>query len=140
MLDELLHGGQIVRQAGGIAAEVVERDEGVGLAPAVGQLKLAHRFVVPAGEAQGDVARQVAQRDGGIGEGEERAWVLVDWPRLAHDDVVEVGGEDGERELAGAHVLAQLDDLVPGGPGERCHVSTLPRSQGAVRAARHHNT
>ena len=91
----------------------------MGLAPAVGKLQLADGLGVPAGEAKRHIARELAQGEGRKGQREETARILVDRSRaFLHHDVVEVGGEVGERKLARAHVFAQLHDLVPGSPGE----------------------
>jgi hypothetical protein len=35
-----------------------------------------------------------------------------------HDDFVEVGGKFAEGEFAGAQVIAERDDVMPGFPGE----------------------
>ena len=79
----------------------------MGLAPAVGELELADGLGIPAGEAERHVARELTQREGRKGQREETARVLVDRSRaILHDNVVEVGGEVGERELARAHVFA----------------------------------
>ena len=96
VLDELLDGRQ-VGQMLGIADQVIEGDQGVGLAAAVGQLQLAHGLVVLARQAQHHILGQLTQVEGGIGEGKELRRVLVDRPGGAHGHVVEVGGEDAER-------------------------------------------
>ena len=67
-----------VGQAVGIVDQVVEGDQGVGLAAAVGELQLAHGLVVLARQAQHDVPGQLAQVVGGVGEGEELAGIFVD--------------------------------------------------------------
>jgi len=91
----------------------------MGLAPAVGEFELANGLGIPAVETKRHIARELPQREGREGQGEEAARILVDRPRtLLHHDIVKVGGEIGERELARAHILAQLHDLVPGFPGE----------------------
>ena len=115
---ELVHRGQ-GRQRLRVVDEMAQRHQRMGLAPAVGELELADGLGVPAGEAERHVARKLAQGEGRKGQREETARVLVDRSRaFLHDDVVKIGGEVGERELARAHVLAQLHDLVPGSPGE----------------------
>ena len=115
---ELLHRGQ-ARQRRRIVREMAQRHQRVGLAAAVGQLELPHRLRVPARETQHDVPRELAQRERRIGEREKPGGVLVYRPRASlHHHVVQVGGEVGQRQLAGAHVLAQFHDAVPGGPGE----------------------
>ena len=95
-----------------------QRYQRVGLAAAVGQFELPHRLRVSSRETQHDVPGELAQREGRVGQGEEPGGILVYRPRAPlHHHVVQVGGEVGQRQLAGAHVLAQLHDAVPGGPG-----------------------
>ena len=113
-----LADGREVGESGGIVEEVVKSDESVGLSAPVGHFKLADRLGALAGQARGDVLRQFAQRVRGIGEGEELGGVLVDRaPVGAGDDFVQVGGEFGQGELAGAEFALEADGLVPGGGG-----------------------
>ena len=52
----------------------------------------------------------------GVGEGEELGGVLVDRATSGlGDDFVQVGGEFGQGELAGAKFVLEADDFVPGG-------------------------
>ena len=115
----------------------MKRDQGVGLAASVGHLELADGLGALTGQARGDVLRELAQRVRGIGEGEELGGVLVDrgrYHRIGHDadalqavllesavglgdDFVEVCGEFGQGELAGAELVLEADDLVPRGVG-----------------------
>ena len=120
---ELLHrrqGGQRRR----IVDQVPERDERVRLAAAVVDGKLAVRLVAAAGEPVADVLDQLPEVQGGEGEGEKLVGLLVHRPlSLLHDNVVQVGGEDGQGQLPRLQVVAQLHDLVPGFPGcLGCHV------------------
>lgn len=98
MVDELAYRRQ-VRQRVRVVHEMVKGDQGVGLAPAVSQLELPHRLVAPPGQAQDYLAAELAQVVGGIGQGEEFPRVTVYLARPAHHHLVEVGGEDGQREV-----------------------------------------
>ena len=90
----------------------------MGLAAAVGQFQLPHRLVVLAGQPQHHVPRQFAQVVGRVGQGEKLARVFVQRALAAlHQHFVEIGGELVERQFAGAQVVAQGDDVVPGFPG-----------------------
>ena len=66
MLDELIDGRKLWEPVG-VAHQVEERNERVSLAPAVGQLELADRFLVFSSEAREDVLRQLPQVEGRIG-------------------------------------------------------------------------
>ena len=128
------------RQRLRLVHEVVERHQRMGLAPAIGKLKLADGLGVLAGEAERHIAREFPQRKGRIGQSEEPAGVFIDRTRAFLDrHVVEVGGEVGKRELARAHVFAQFHDVVPGCPREGLrHVGLARRVQGtaSIRRAR----
>ena len=116
VLAELLHRGQI-RQCVRVAEQMMERDQRVRLPAAIGQLELPHRLVALPGEPCRHVLHQLAQRVGRIGQREEFRRVLVDRPAsLRLRDLVQVGGEFGEREFTGSKLLLQADDFVPG-PG-----------------------
>src|SRR3989304_4231556 len=92
------------------------------LAPAVREPELTHGFLILAGEAADDVTGQVEERRRRVRESKELLRVLVDAPPAAFErDVVEVGGELVERELAGPEVIAQADNLVPRGPRRLTH-------------------
>jgi len=99
VVDKLLDRGQ-VGQRRGVIGEVVEGDQRVRLAAAVRQLELAHCLVVLSRQPKHHVPRQFAQVVGGIGEGKELARVFVD-AALAppQRDVIQVGGEGGQRKL-----------------------------------------
>ena len=113
MLAELAHGWN-VRQGGGIAEQVVERDERVRLAAAVGELQLAHGLVAFAFEPNGNVLHQLAQSVGGIGEREELGGIFVDGAFAPGEgDFVEIRGELGEGELAGFELGLEADEVVP---------------------------
>ena len=120
MLDELLDGGQ-VGQALRVLDEVEQGDQRVGLAAAVGQFQLADGLVVLAREAVDHVLGQLAEVVGREGQREELGGGAVDGRAPVHHHVVEVGGELREGQLARADVGAELDDLVPGLPGELAH-------------------
>ena len=93
----------------------------MGLATAVGQLKLADRLVALARQAVNHVLRQLAEVVRGIREGEELVGYAIDRRATVHHDVVQVGGELSHRQIARKQVRAKLDDLVPGFPGELGH-------------------
>ena len=94
--------------------QVVERNERMRLAAAVGEFQLPHGLVALTTEPNGDVLRQLAQRVGGIGEREELRRVFVDGALAAGEgDFVEVGGELGESELAGFELGLEGDEVVP---------------------------
>ena len=95
-----------------------KRDEGVSLAAAVGEFQLADGFLVLACQALHYILSHLAQVVGGIGEREELRRVFVEGPpALLHSDFVEIGGEGSQREFAGAEIVTQRDDVMPGGPG-----------------------
>ena len=103
-----------VESAAGSQKEVVERDEGVGLAAAVGQLQLPYRLGAPAGESFRHVLHKLAQGVGGIREREESRGVFIDRPCAPTEgDLVEVGRELGEGELAASQLVLEADDAVP---------------------------
>ena len=98
-----------------VSEQVVERDQRVGLAAAIGQLQLADRLVAPPVEAKGHVLHQFPQRVRRVGEREERLRVFVDRPApLPQGHFVQVGGELRQRERAAAQLVFQADDLMPG--------------------------
>ena len=95
MLPKLPHRRHI-RQIRRLPEQVVQGDERVRLAAAVGELQLPHRLVAFPGKPHGDVLDQFPQRMGGIGEGEELRRVFVNRPLAAgQGDFVKVGGELG---------------------------------------------
>ena len=104
----------------------------MGLAAAVGHLELADRLGALAGEPGGNVLDEVPEGVGGVREREELRRVLVDGAASGPgEDLVEIGGELGEGELAGAEFGLEADDLVPrGGVHRRCqdplHVVDMP--------------
>ena len=114
MLPELPHRRQI-RQRRRIAEQVIERDQRVRLAAAVGQLKLPHRLVAMPGQPPSDVLHQLAQRVRRIGEREELLRFFVDrTPALRQRDLVQVCCKLGKRQLAAAQFLFQTHHLMPG--------------------------
>ena len=88
----------------------------MGLAAAVGELELGappcRSF--PASRAA-DVLHQLPQRKGRKGEREELLRVLVHGAAaLCERHLVEIGRELREGELAGAELVLEADDFVPG--------------------------
>ena len=113
MLAKLPHRRQ-VRQRRRIAEQVVERDQRVRLAAAVGQFELAHRLVAVPGQPPGDVLHQFAQRVRRIGERKELLGVFVDrTPALRLRDLVQVSSELRERQLPAAQFPLQPHHLMP---------------------------
>ena len=113
MLAELAHRRN-VRQGGGVLEQVVERNERMRLAAAVGEFQLPHGLVALATEPNGNVFRQLAERVGGIGEREELGRIFVDGALAAGEgDFVEVGGKLGKGELAGFELGLEGDEVVP---------------------------
>ena len=95
--------GLEVREGVRIVEEMMEGDQGVRLAPAVGHLQLADRLVALSRQACGHIPGQVAKRKGRVGEGEELLGVFVEGPTTGPaDHLVEVGGKLRQRQLAGA--------------------------------------
>jgi hypothetical protein len=116
-LDEFVNGGK-VGQVVRVLHQMVEGDERVRLAAAIGQLELAHGLVVLVRQAQGHVAHQVAQVVRGEGQAKETFRFLVDRLLAAlHQDLVKVRREHRERQVAGLQVFPKLDHFVPGFPG-----------------------
>ena len=132
-LPELLDGAQ-VRKRGGIPEEVVERDQGVSLPAAVGQLELAHRLVARSRQPVRHVPDQPAQRVGGEGQREELRRILVHRARTGGErHLVEIGGELGQGQLAALQLVAQPDDLPPrGGSGGVRHGGVSAESRPGV--------
>ena len=128
VLPKLMHRRQ-VRQHRRIAEEVVEGDEGVGLAASVGELELAYRLVALPRKPRCDILHELPQRVGRIGEREEFLRVLVHRaPALRQRYLMQIGRELREGELAGAELLFQADDMVPGlGLVRRSHRARLKR-------------
>ena len=113
VLPELLHCLD-PGQRGRVAEQVVEGDEGMGLAAAVGQLELPHRLGAPSREPFRHVLDQLAQGRGGKGQGEEARGVLVDGPpALAEGDLVQVGGELRQGELAAPQLVLEAEHPMP---------------------------
>ena len=113
VLPELLHCLDL-GQCGRIAKQVIERDEGVGLAAAVGQLQLPDRLGAPPGKSFRHVLDELAQGVGGKRERKESRRVFIDGPcALSEGDLVEIGGELREGELAASKLLLEADDAVP---------------------------
>ena len=112
-----------------VAEEVVEGDESMGLAAAVGELELAHRLVALSCEPRRDVLDELPQRVGRIGEREELLRVLVyRAAALRERHFVQVGRELCEGELPRAQLLFQADDVMPGlGLVPRSHRTRLKR-------------
>ena len=110
--------GLEVREGVRIVEEMMEGDQGVRLAPAIGHLQLPDRLVALSCEASGHIPGQVAKREGRIGEGEKLLGVFVEGPATGPaDHLVEVGGELRQRQLTGAKLGLECYDLVPGDGG-----------------------
>ena len=93
---------------------MVEGDERVRLAAAVGELQLPHGLVAFAFEPNGNVLHQLAQGVGGIGEREELGGIFVDGAFAPGEgDFVEIRRELGEGELAGLELGLEADEAVP---------------------------
>jgi len=124
--DELLHGGEIARQPGRIVDEMEERDERVRLTAAVGQLKLLYRLIAPSSQPEQDRLDQLPQVESWVRASKELPPVAVDALRrpvgvalaraFTHGHGIEIGGKGRQREVAGLDVVAQGDDVMPGGP------------------------
>ena len=126
-LPDRRHVGQRLR----VAEQMVERDQGVGLAAAVGELQLPYRLVAPPSEASGDVLHQFPKRMGGVGEREERLRILIGRAAARpQGHFVQVGGKLRQRERTAAQLVLQADDLMPRPePGLRRHRSLLTREE-----------
>ena len=113
VLPELLHGLQ-AGQRGRVAEQVVERDEGVGLAAAVGELELPHRLGALPGESFRHVLDQLSQGGCRKGQGKEPLRILIDGPLpLAEGDLVQISGELRQGQLAASQLVLEADDLMP---------------------------
>ena len=114
VLAELPHGREVGQRLG-VPEQVVEGDQGVGLAAAVGQFELPYRLVALPREPSGDVLHQLAQGVGRIGEGEELLRLLVHRATaLPEGHLVQVGGEFRERQRTGTQLFLEADDTGPG--------------------------
>ena len=97
VLSEFANGLE-VREAVRIAKEMMQGDERVRLAATVGHLQLADRLVALSRQPRGHVPGQIAEREGGIRQGEELLGVFVQGaPSGPACHLVEVGGELGQR-------------------------------------------
>ena len=114
VLAELPHRGEIGQRLR-VPEQVVEGDQGMGLAAAVSQLELPHRLVALPRQPPGDVPRELPQRVGRVGEREELLRLLVDRAAaLPESHLVEIGSELREGKLAGAELFLEADDPMPG--------------------------
>ena len=107
-------------QLGGVSprGQVVQRDQGVGLAPTEVGLQLDHRVAALARQAPGRAGQQIAQSLGYVGAGVERVRVLVLGLSAARCDQRQVGRVFGLLEAPGGHVGVGRDDVAPRGePG-----------------------
>ena len=112
-LPELPHRRQIGKRRR-ISKEVVERDQRVGLPPAVGEFELAHRLVAPPIKPVRHVLDQLPERVGRKRQREELGRILVHRPRprpLRH--LVEVGGELRQGEFPRLQLLLEAHHLPP---------------------------
>ena len=109
LLDRLDFG-----QSDRVSKQVEERDEGMGLAAAVGQLELPHRPSALPGEPLRHVLYQFAQGGGRERKLEEPRGVLVDGsPSLPEGNFVQVGRELRKGKLAAPQLVLEADDLMP---------------------------
>ena len=110
---DLLDAGQLARP--GPAGQVVERDQGVGLAAAEVGLELDDGVATGPGEPPGRPGDQVADPLGDEGAAEELGGVAVLVGGFAPPHLVQVGGELGQLEAAGGDVVVGGDHLPPAG-------------------------
>ena len=104
-------GGKDVGTDGGVGdvpCEVVEGDEGVGLAAAKAGRESENAARLVACEAVEDGRGNELEVDGRMGVIEEGVGVGVDGRAGAIDDVAEVGGEDGIVEVGGEYLRPGL--------------------------------
>ena len=102
---------------GRVTHQMEQRDQGVRLAPAVGEFELANGFIMLACQPGDDVPGQLSQVKRGIGEREELLRILIHRTCLSHDYVVEISSKDRQRQLPRLHILTELHDLMPRRPG-----------------------
>ena len=103
-----------VRQTLRVPEQVIERDERMRLAAAVGQLQLPHRLVASPREPRRHITDELPQRVRGIGQGEELLRLLVHRPLAPPErDLMQIGGELRQRQFARAQFVLQPDDFVP---------------------------
>ena len=128
---KFLHRRQ-VRQVGRVIHQMKQRDEGMRLAAAVGEIQLPHRLVALARQPPHHVPRQVAQVVGWVGEREEFLRVFVNRAlAFFQDDLIQIGGEHRQRQLARFQFITKLDHFVPRFPfwcwrhNYSCRVSML---------------
>src|SRR6266542_3916189 len=107
---------------------MIKCDQGVRLAPAVGELKLTDGLVVLAHKPRDDIPSKFPQIKRGVGQGKEFFGILIDGARLAHHNIVEISGEDGEGKLSRPQIIAKLHHFVPRCPCELAHDSVLSSS------------
>ena len=133
-----------VRQTLRIPEQVIERDQRMRLAAAVGQLQLPYRFVAPTREPRRHITDELSQRVRGIGQGEELVRLFVHRPLAPPErDLMQVGGELRQRQFARAQLVLQPDDFVPGfgtWPGHQVsdlgnHVRRVPSSSLKARSS-----
>src|SRR5919198_4498553 len=104
---------------------MIKGDQGVCIAPAVGKFKLTDGLVVLASKPRDDIPSKFPQLKRGVGQGKEFFGILIDRARLAHHNIVEIGGKDGEGELSRPQIIAKLHHIVPRCPCELAHDSVL---------------
>ena len=143
VLPELTHRRH-VRQTLGIPEQVIESDQRVRLAAAVGQLQLPHGLVASPREPRRHITGEIPQRVRWIGQGEELVRLLVHRPLAPCErDLMQIGGELRQRQFARAQLVLQPDDLVPGlgaWPGHQAsdlgnHVRRVPSSSLKARSS-----
>ena len=103
-----------VRQRRRFPEQVVEGDQRVGLAAAVGQLQLPHRLVTAPGKPPGNVLHQLPQGMGRVGQREEFLGVFVDpAAALRQRHLVQVGRKLRQRQLAAAQLILEPHHFMP---------------------------
>src|SRR5206468_3770522 len=115
VLHEFLHSWEI-RQGLGITHQMEEGDQGMRLAPAVGEFELANSLIALPCQAHDHVLSQLAQVEGRVSEREKLTRLLVDRPRFPHHHVVQVSSKNGERELSRFEIIPDLQDFMPRRP------------------------
>ena len=116
-----------VGQRGRISKQVVERNEGMGLSAAIGQLELPHRLGALPVESLRHVLDELAQGRRCKGQGKEPLGVLIDGPpAFGEGDLVEIGSELRQGQLAASQLVLEAHDLMPRLRSGGGHVSLPP--------------
>ena len=108
---EFLHSLQLGDR--GAARQVVESDEGVGLASAEVGLQLHYRVAASAAEPSGGADDQAGKAFSDVGATEELDRIAVFRDGRSLPDLLQVRGEFGDEKTAGGHVVVRLDHIPP---------------------------